>query len=538
MNNIDLVIVGAGSAGCILANKFINNTKYNVLLIEAGPKDNSLIIDIPLGYGMTFYNKKINWNFYSENQTRLNDREIYYPRGKVLGGSSSINGMVYARGLDTDYNDWNDNDFWSLENIKNSFEEIEQKTDQNSNTILQNKIPVNDVSNLHDPILKYFFDGCKELNIKINKNLDTQNLNQVGHYNINTFKGMRQSSSKVFLKPIVNHDRIKIMNNTKVQKLILKDNKVVSLELLSRGKKFEIKPKIGTILSSGSIMTPYILMHSGIGDPKKIKLINKTVIINNPNVGKNLQDHLGLDYLFRTLQPSLNSALGSWPGRIKEVFKYIYNRKGAFALSLNQGGGYINWNSRNNYPNLQIYFNPITYSITHKNKRPLLKTDKFDGFIIGYNSCRPKSLGDISLKSPSIYDVPLIDPNFLSHEEDIHDVLCAIDFAKTLAKTRSIAGITEETINNDLLNAKDDEMLDHFKENAVSVYHPCGTCRMSKNINDGVVSKRLKVHGLDNLWIVDASIFPNITSGNINATVMMLANLGSKLIIEDIKSKE
>ena len=173
MNNFDIVIIGAGSAGCILANKLINHTNYNILLIEAGPKDDGLIIDIPIGYGMTFYNKKINWNFYSEKQNNLNSREIYYPRGKVLGGSSSINGMVYARGLDTDYSDWDHNDYWNLNNIKNSFEEIEQKIDQNSYIINQNKIPVNDVSNSHHPILKYFFDGCNELNIKFNRNLNT-----------------------------------------------------------------------------------------------------------------------------------------------------------------------------------------------------------------------------------------------------------------------------------------------------------------------------------------------------------------------------
>ncbi len=536
MNNIDIVIVGAGSAGCILANKLINYTDYNILLIEAGPKDNSLVIDVPLGYGMTFYNKKINWNFYSEKQSKLNNREIYYPRGKVLGGSSSINGMVYARGLDTDYSDWDNNDHWSLINIKNSFKEIEQKIDENSIYLDQNKIPVNDVSNLHHSILKYFFNGCNELNIKFNRNLNTNSSNQVGHYNINTFKGFRYSSSKVFLKPIMNNNRIKLMTKTQVKKLIIQNNKITAIELISKGKNLKIKPNIGIILSSGSIMTPHILMHSGVGDPKKIKFIDKEVIISNPNVGKNLQDHLGLDYLFRATHSSLNSSLGSWFGRIKEISKYIYNRKGAFALSLNQAGGYLNWNSRHDYPNLQIYFNPITYSITHKNKRPLLKTDKFDGFIIGYNSCRPKSLGEISLKSPNTYDMPLIDPNFLSHDEDIHDVLCAVDFAKTLAKTESISNIRKTTIKNNLLEANDDEMLNHFRNNAVSVYHPCGTCRMSDNINNGVVSKRLKVHGVDNLWVVDASIFPNITSGNINATVMMVANLGSKLIIEDIKN--
>ena len=536
MNNFDIVIVGAGSAGCILANKLINNTNYNILLIEAGPGDKNFIIDVPLGYGMTFYNKKINWNFYSEKQIKLNNREIYYPRGKVLGGSSSINGMVYARGLDTDYTAWHDNDEWSLSNIKSNFQDIEHSVNEDINNLNRNKIPVNDVSNLHHPILKFFFDGCEELNIKFNRNLNTETSNQVGHYNINTFRGIRYSSSKVFLKPISNNNRLKIMTKTILKKLIVKENKIISLELISNGKKISIRPNIGTILSTGAIMTPHILMHSGIGDPKKIKLVEKKVIINNPNVGKNLQDHLGLDYLFRTLHPSLNSSLGSWKGRFKELLKYLYNRRGAFALSLNQAGGYLNWNSRHNYPTLQIYFNPITYSITHKNRRPLLRTDKFEGFIIGYNSCRPKSLGEINLKSPKIEEMPLIDPNFLSHDEDVHDVHCAIDFAKTLSKTKSISSIREETIKNDLLNASNKEMINHFKDNAVSVYHPCGTCRMSNDKSDGVVSKRLKVHGLENLWIVDASIFPNITSGNINASVMMVANLGSKLIIQDIKN--
>ena len=169
MNNFDIVIVGAGSAGCILANKLINNTNYKVLLIEAGPSDKSLVIDIPLGYGMTFYNKKINWNFYSEEQLNLNNREIYYPRGKVLGGSSSINGMVYARGLDTDYYDWYENDEWSLANIKKNFQEIEQNIDESTTHLMDNKMPVNDVSHLHHSILKYFFNGCDELNIRFNK---------------------------------------------------------------------------------------------------------------------------------------------------------------------------------------------------------------------------------------------------------------------------------------------------------------------------------------------------------------------------------
>ena len=328
---------------------------------------------------------------------------------------------------------------------------------------------------------------------------------------------------------------MKLLTSSFVKKLIIKDKKVTEIHFSLNNKEIKVKPNIGAVLCAGSIMTPFILMHSGIGDPKALKLMQKEVVLENINVGKNLQDHLGLDYLFKSSYPSLNRSLGRWPGRIKSVFNYLYNKQGPFSLSINQAGGYLNWQSKHDYPNLQIYFNPLTYSVSHKNKRPLLKTDKFDGFIIGFNSCRPKSLGSISLSSPNIHDSPIVDPNFLNHEEDIYDVKCAVNFSKRLAKTLSLEKIIMNSVNNNLMKASESEMLDHFKKNAVSVYHPCGTCKMDDNKSKGVVSEKMKVHGLNNLWILDASIFPNITSGNINAPVMMLANLGSKFIIEDIK---
>ena len=271
MNNIDIVIVGAGSAGCVLANKLINNTNYNILLIEAGPKDNSPIVHVPLGYGMTFYNKTINWNFYSEKQNTLNNREIYYPRGKVLGGSSSINGMVYARGVKSDYQNWHMSSELSLENIIHSFKEIEQPVDSSSSSLSLNKMPVNDVSEQHHPILKYFFDGCDEMNIPFNKNLNTDLNDQIGHYNITTFKGRRYSSSKAFLNPILKNQRLKLMTKTYVNKLIIKENKIEAIEVINKKRKIKIKPNLATILCAGAIMTPFILMHSGIGNAKDLK---------------------------------------------------------------------------------------------------------------------------------------------------------------------------------------------------------------------------------------------------------------------------
>ena len=234
---------------------------------------------------------------------------------------------------------------------------------------------------------------------------------------------------------------------------------------------------------------------------------------------------------------TLNNDLGTWAGRIKSVLRYLYNRRGPFSLSLNQGGGYINWNSLDPYPNIQLYFNPLTYSVSYKNKRPLLKTDKFNGFIIGFNSCRPKSLGEVKLKISKDVYLPSINPNYLSDERDIHDLYSTFDFIRKFTTNRHINEIIKSPVNIDPINTNNDELLDHFKSNATTVYHPCGTCRMSRDINSGVVSEKLKVHGIDNLWIVDASIMPNITSGNINAPVMMLSYLSSKIILEELKQK-
>ena len=224
MDNFDLVIVGAGSAGCIVANNIINNTKYKVLLIEAGPSDKNPVIQVPLGYGMTFYHKTMNWNFYSKIQTKLNNREIYYPRGKVIGGSGSINAMIYARGLKSDYENWNLNSNWSWGNIKSTFNELEFAVNEEQNELPINKIPVNDVSSQHHPILDNFFNAAKEFNFEFNKQLNSTIQNQVGHYNVNTYKGFRNSSAKSFLKPIKNNPNLTILTKTEVLKLNFNNN--------------------------------------------------------------------------------------------------------------------------------------------------------------------------------------------------------------------------------------------------------------------------------------------------------------------------
>ncbi len=535
MNNFDIVIIGAGSAGCIVTNQIINNTNLKVLLIEAGPSDNTPVIQVPLGYGMTFYHQKMNWNFYSEMQKNLKNREIYYPRGKVIGGSGSINAMIYSRGLKTDFENWNLNQSWSWENIKAVYDEIEYPIQVKTKKLPLNKIPVNDVSNHHHALLKNYFAAANDFQFKFNRQLNSSIEDQVGNYNVNIFNGFRASSAKIYLNPIKKHPNLTIYKNTEVIKLNCENKKISSLKIKYKNKTINIKPNIGTILSTGSIMTPYLLLKSGIGKGEELKDFNIPVKLNSPNVGKNFQDHLGLDYLYKTFSPTLNDELGTWGGRVKSVFKYLYNRQGPLSLSLNQGGGYINWNSLDPFPNIQLYFNPLTYSVSYKNKRPLLKTDKFSGFIIGFNSCRPKSLGEVKLKLENDKCIPSINPNYLNDERDVHDLYSAFDFIRKFSLNKNIKNIIKSPVNIDPTKASDEELLDHFKSVATTIYHPCGTCRMSKDIKQGVVSEKLKVHGIDNLWIIDASIMPNITSGNINAPVMMLSKLSSKIILEELK---
>ena len=537
MNNFDLIVVGAGSAGSIMASKLSENTRLKILILESGPKDLHPMIKIPLGYGMTFYNKKINWNFYSSPQNNLNNREIYFPRGKVVGGSGSINAMVYTRGIRTDFESWSDkrNQEWSIENIENTYAEIEKKIIIKDKIFSKNKITVNDVSSSHHKILDNYFRGAKELNLNVLKKFNEFNLEGVGNYNITTRNGYRWSAADGFLKPSLKKNNINLITSANVTRLIIKDNKVTGVEYKKNGNFYIENADIGVVLSAGAIKTPQLMMLSGIGPEKILKDNGIKIKIKNINVGSNLQDHIGIDYLYKSRIPTLNESLGSLGGRVRSIIQYSLFRNGPLSLSLNQGGGFIRWKNKKNYPNLQIYFNPLTYSLSFKNKRPLLQTDKFSGFIIGFNSCRPKSTGHVAIKSNSINDDPIIDPNYLSNNEDIYDVECAFDFIKNLSKTKAIKEVSLGPINIDPLNSSSKDLIDHFRNTASSVYHPSCTCRMGSDEASSVISHRLKVHGLKNLWIADASIFPNIPSGNINAPVMMSAFRGSQMILEDIK---
>ena len=530
----DLVIVGAGSSGSVIAGSLAEKTNLSILVLEAGGNDFRPDIKVPIGYGMTFFNPKVNWCYVSTPQEHLNGRSLYVPRGKVLGGSASINAMVYLRGQKNDFDDWASFSSQDLgwDSVRSTYDAIEGIRDN----LGKQKIHVSDVSKDHELMVQDFIQSGERLGFRQNLDLNGNSSEGIGHYPISTRNGMRWTASDGFLKPAMRLRNLTVFKNSQVTKLITANGRVTDIEFLQgKSKLKKVKIRIGAVLTAGAINTPHLLMLSGIGPGEALKSKGIEIVHEEKNIGQNLQDHLGIDYLYESNAASLNRVLGSWSGRIKSAFKYLINRSGPFALSVNQGGGFVNWKSQTGVPNIQLYFNPLTYSIKrNQKKRQLLKTDKFDGFAIGFQPCRPKSRGQLMLNSSEPRDPLLIDMNFLGNDSDLHDVRAGIECIEKLLDNKELRDITVKEKSVALGGKTMEEKLDDFRNRSVSIYHLCGTCRIGNDPRKAPVSNEFKLRGLNNLWVADASLFPNVTSGNINAPVMMLAVKAAESIFKQL----
>ena len=530
----DLVIVGAGSSGSVIAGSLAEKTNLSILVLEAGGNDFRPDIKVPIGYGMTFFNPKVNWCYVSTPQEHLNGRSLYVPRGKVLGGSASINAMVYLRGQKNDFDDWASFSSQDLgwDSVRSTYDAIEGIRDN----LGKQKIHVSDVSKDHELMVQDFIQSGERLGFRQNLDLNGNSSEGIGHYPISTRNGMRWTASDGFLKPAMRLRNLTVFKNSQVTKLITANGRVTDIEFLQgKSKLKKVKIRIGAVLTAGAINTPHLLMLSGIGPGEALKSKGIEIVHEEKNIGQNHQDHLGIDYLYESSASSLNRVLGSWSGRIKSALKYLINRNGPFSLSVNQGGGFVNWNSRTGVPNIQLYFNPLTYSIKrNQKKRQLLKTDKFDGFAIGFQPCRPKSRGQLMLNSSEPRDPLLIDMNFLGNDSDLHDVRAGIECIEKLLDNKELRDITVKEKSVALGGKTMEEKLDDFRNRSVSIYHLCGTCRIGNDPRKAPVSNEFKLRGLNNVWVADASLFPNVTSGNINAPVMMLAVKAAESIFKQL----
>lgn len=531
----DYIIAGAGAAGCILANRLSASGKHTVLLLEAGGKDSSLWFKIPVGFAKMYYNPTFNWMYYSQPQKQLNNREIYAPRGKVQGGSGSINAMIYVRGQAHDFDDWaaNGNDGWGFKDVLPYFRKLENHPLGESEYHGGNgPISITPMKGETHPICDVFLKGCDELGYPQSDDFNGPKFEGSGIYDVNTKDGQRSSSSFAHLHPALSRPNLTVEHYALVDRVLFENERASGISVTQHGVVRTFQARKEVILCAGAVDTPKILQLSGVADQALLARHQIPLVKHLPAVGQNLQDHLCVSYYYKANIPTLNDQLSSLFGQFKLCLKYLLTRKGALAMSVNQAGGFFRGNESQANPNLQLYFNPLSYQIP-KNNKASLKPEPYSGFLLCFNPCRPTSRGHIEIQSNNPRDAALIDPNYLSTQKDIDEVIQGSRLMRKIMQAPALKSITVAEVLPGPVVESDEQMLQYFRENSGSIYHLCGSCAMGADVQTSVVDKRLKVHGLDGLRIVDASIFPNVTSGNTHAAVLMVAEKGADLILQD-----
>ncbi|MCO7514487.1 GMC family oxidoreductase N-terminal domain-containing protein [Pseudomonas guariconensis] len=535
MKDFDYIIVGAGSAGCILAARLSACGRYNVLLLEAGGKDSSPWFKLPVGFAKLYYNPTFNWMYYSQPQAQLAGRSLYAPRGKVQGGSGSINAMIYVRGQAHDFDDWaaNGAEGWSFKDVLPYFRKLESHPAGDSEYHgASGPIGITPMKGQAHPICDAFLEACGQLGYPRSEDFNGKRFEGAGIYDVNVRDGRRCSSSFAYLHPALGRRNLSVEHHALVECVLFEGSRASGVRISQRGVQRTFHARHEVILAAGAVDTPKILQLSGIGDRALLSQHGIETLHHLPAVGKNLQDHLCVSYYYKASVPTLNDAFGSLLGKLRLGLQYLLTRKGPLALSVNQAGGFFRSDEHQPYPNLQLYFNPLSYRIPKSNKASL-EPEPYSGFLLCFNPCRPTSRGEIRIASRDPAAPALIDPNYLSTQKDIDEAIQGSRLVRRIMQAPALEAITLEEVLPGPTVDDDQAMLQYFRENCGSIYHLCGSCAMGSDTATTVVDSRLAVHGLQGLRIVDASVFPNVTSGNTNAAVMMVAEKGADLILED-----
>ena len=533
MNEYDYIIVGAGSAGCVLANRLSEDKSNQVLLLEAGGSDLHPWVQMPIGYGKSFYHPSLNWRYLTEPDSGTGNRQSYWPRGKVLGGSSSINAMVFIRGNPQDFEDWKNegNPGWGWQDVLPYF--IKSETNQVGGSELRGDAGPLYVSspdkNCH-PTCENFLQAGLELGFDKNSDFNGDTQEGFGKYQLTTKNGRRMSAARAYLHPITSRKNLTIHKNCLVNRINFENSTAVGVECTQQSQTRKFKARKEILLAAGAINSPQLLMLSGIGSGNALQSHGISTILDQSQVGKNLQDHLCIDFLYRSKVPTLNNQLHPWWGKLFQGLRYVLTRSGPLSLSVNQAGAFVKTNEGLSQPNMQLFFSPASYTKAPSGERPLMNPDSFAGFLTSAQPLRPDSRGHLELRDNNPTSSPKIFPNYLQTERDVREILEGALFLKKLGNTEALRTIIDAELlpGNQVTN--EDELLDDIRERASTVFHPVSTCKMSPNPDSGVVNSDLKVHGIDRLRIIDASVFPTLVSGNTNAAVIMLAEKASDII--------
>jgi choline dehydrogenase len=530
----DFVIVGAGSAGCVLADRLSANGKHSVLVLEAGGSDRHFYIQMPLGYGKTFYDPNVNWMYRAEPDPGLDGNADFWPRGKVLGGSSSINALVYVRGQREDFDRWRDdgNVGWGYEDVLPHFKAMEDnECGADDYHGAGGPLHVSDMRSEVHPLCEAFFRASEQAGLARNPDFNGARQEGVGHFQINTKHGQRWSAADAFLHPALRRASVSLITEALVSKITFAGKNATGVEYFKGGQSQRVRARREVILCGGAVNTPQLLQVSGIGPAALLKQHGIDVVLDNPHVGQNLADHQGINYTFEANVPTMNQMLRPWWGKLWAGLQYLALKRGPLSISMNHAGGFFRTSPKHKTPNMQLYFQAFSTLRPKPGERPILTPDPFPGFSIGLSNCRPTSRGSVSIKSadPSVH--PKIAANVFSTENDVEEMLEAVTFIRTIARQPAMREIIEAEIAPGPSVQSDADVILDFRRRSGTVYHPVSTCRMGTDPRLSVVDPALRVHGISGLRIADCSVFPDILSGNTNAAAMMTGAKAAELIL-------
>ena len=530
-DQFDYIVVGAGSAGCVLANRLSADGRHKVLLLEAGPKDNYLWIHIPIGYGKTMFHKAYNWGYYTDPEPNMKDRRIYWPRGRGLGGSSSINGLIFIRGQREDYDHWAQlgNTGWDWNSVLPYFMKSEHNS-RGANATHSDKGPLwsSDIGGEHE-LMEAIIRGASELGVPRTEDFNSGNQEGVGYYQLFTHNGLRISSAVAYLKPARNRANLRIETDAHTTGVILEGRRAVGVRYRQNGVEREARASREVILSAGALQSPQLLQLSGIGPASLLQKHGIGVVHDLPGVGQNLQDHLQLRLMYKVSKPiTTNDDLRTLFSQAKIGLQWLLTRTGPLGIGINQGGLFTKILPGSATPDIQFHFGTLSADMAGGKPHP------WSGCTFSVCQLRPESRGTVEIKSTDPMEPPSMRPNYLDAETDRICAVESIKYARRLASTNALKPYLVEEYKPGADVRSDDEILDFAREYGATIFHPTGTCKMGSD-SMAVTDDRLRVHGIGGLRVVDCSIMPTLVSGNTHAPAVMIAEKASDMILADSK---
>ena len=523
----DYIIIGAGSAGCVLANRLSADPQNRVCLLEAGPEDSLPWIHLPIGYGKTMWDARVNWKLNTAPEPGMNNREIYWPRGKCLGGSSSINGLIFIRGQKEDYDQWRDlgNVGWGWDDVLPYFKKAEGN-DRLGEPLHSRDGPLkaSSIPKKH-PLVEAFKLAANALGVPTTDDFNNLTQEGVGYYQLSTHKGLRCSTAVAYLRPARKRQNLTVLTNSQATRILFTDRKASGVELFHQGKKITLQANKEVLLCAGAIQSPQLLQLSGIGPAKLLQEFDIPLIQDLPGVGENLQDHLQYRLIYELNQPiSTNDQLRSIFGKVKMGLDWLLFRGGPLSIGINQGGLFTKVMPTSTRPDIQFHLGTLSADMAGGTVHP------FSGFTMSVCQLRPESRGSVRIQSPDPLVPPRIVANYLDTQYDRDISIAAIKFARSITQTQPLSNLIAREVkpNNPQSN---EDILAFCRETGATIFHPSGTCKMGPDDDSmAVVDTDLRVRGVSGLRVIDCSVMPRLVSGNTNWPVVMIAEKAADII--------